>query len=160
MRSRTMKIYIISLIALASLTACGSENESSKTVSYWQTHTSERKVLADKCFNNAANAKKNGNCINAALAARVAYQNFKQNIKDQWEEQPDNVRKNKEYQEIQKFKKEKGIRYLSTSKYQKKSKRQSELLLNHHKAEQIFNDSFDKEDDLFLAELHKWRQIQ
>ena len=155
-----MKIYIISLIALASLTACGSENESSKTVSYWQTHTSERRVLADKCFNNAANAKKNGNCINAALAARVAYQNFKQSIKDQWEEHPDNKKNNKEYQEIQKFKKKIGEWSLSYSKYPKKSKREDELRDYHHKAEQIFNDSFDKEYDLFLAELHKWQQIQ
>ena len=43
---------------------------------------------------------------------------------------------------------------------QKKSKREDELWDYHHKAEQIFNDSFDKEYDLFLAELHKWRQIQ
>ena len=118
-----MKIYIISLIALASLTACGSENESSKTVSYWQTHTSERRVLADKCFNNAANAKKNGNCINAALAARVAYQDFKQSIKDQWEEHPDNKKNNKEYQEIQKFKKKIGEWSLSPSKYPKKEQK-------------------------------------
>ena len=81
-------------------------------------------------------------------------------LKDQWEEQPDNVRKNKEFLEIEKFKKEKGEWYLSTSKYPKMSKREDELSDNHIKAERIFKDSFDKEDDLFLAELHKWRQIQ
>ena len=54
------KRLILLLICAFGLSAC----DDVKTVEYWQKHTKERDKYRQKCMNNPAKARQDGNCIN------------------------------------------------------------------------------------------------